>query len=253
MKKFFQIFFIFFLLIAFTWVKAFSWSLEKKDLSIWELKTSLKKLKEKKEIINSSWDSFIKNNWWIKNFLRKDLRKVDIDRILKLYRDSNFKDDKVKKINFYKSLYPYYVDLNKKKKFFEYIKEEFSKIDKQKNIIREQKEKIQILEKKKDKYEKVAVKKEKYYLSVILKKTITKKIQEKLLEIEKKKSFRRLKKKQKIFLYNAFIDKVNWKKQKLEKKLELINEKKIERKILILDVLIEELKKSIKKFEKEEN
>ena len=251
MKKILKIFIVFFLFIAFTQVKAFSWSLEKKDLSIWELKTSIKKLKQKKENINNSWENFIKNNWWIKDFLRKDLREIDINRILKLYEESNSKVSKRKKIDFYKSLFPYYIDLSKKQKFFDYIKKEIKKIDEQKNIVKEQKEKIKILEEKKEKYEKVAIKKEKYYLSVVLKKTIRKKIQEKLLEIEKKDSFKRLKKKQKIFLYNTFIDKVNWKKQSLAKKLELKEDKKIERKILILDVLIEELQKSIKKFEEE--
>ena len=123
------------LLIFFTSVScltgAFSGDIEKKDMTIWEIKTNIKKLKERKEKVNNSWKKFLEQNWEIKNFLRKDLKKEDIDKILYLALKVWESNDRRKKVEFYKKLFPFVIK-EQKKYFFAYIKGETIKLDKQK-------------------------------------------------------------------------------------------------------------------------
>ncbi len=240
--KLFTLFIFFILNFTFIWVEAFSGDI--KNESIWELKNNIKILSKKEIKVNNSWEKFLKNNWWIRDFLRKDLKKSEINKILFLEKKSNIWENKRKKIEFYKKLYPY-IDLQKKEKFFNYIKEEIKKLEQKKDIKKIIVEKKEILKKKEQKYEKIKEKKEKYYFDVVLKNTIRKKIKQKLQEIENKDSFKRLLLTRKIFLYKTFIDKIKQKKKNL---LNQEQTKKITRKILILDILAEELQNFIDKI-----
>ncbi len=228
-------------------VGAFSGEIQKKDMTIGEIKTNIKKLKEKKEEVNNSWENFLKNNWEIKDFLKINLKKEDIEKILFLAKKVWESNDRWRKVEFYKKLFPF-VTKEQKDNFFAYIKWETAKLDKQKIIKKEIIVQKKVLNKKVEKYSKIKKNYEKK-TNLALKNVIRKTTIKMLEVIENKQSYKKLKTERRIFLYNTFIEKL---KQKKENFLKIFNKQdsKQQRKLIILNVIIEELEKKIENMKK---
>jgi hypothetical protein len=104
------------------------------------------------------------------------------------------------------------------------------------------------LDKKVEKYSKIKEKYEKK-TNLVLKNVIRKKTITILQIIESKESYKKLKVERRIFLYNTFIEKLIQKKQDFLKNFDEENQKQ-QRKLIILNVIIEELEKKINNMKK---